>query len=73
MASQLNRVLCAAIAEFQANPDIYAASYRKYLGVRPPVPFDPCKGGEWPGTIDPGSSLEAVLKRGRLRIGHVAA
>ena len=75
MTSQLSRVLCAAIAEWQAHPGAYAALYEKYLGVSPPVPLAACKEGEWipPEDIAPGSSLDAVLRRGTLRIGHVDA
>ena len=73
MPSQLGLVLCAAIAEFQATPGAYESSYRRYLGVAPPVPFDPCTGGEWIRQIDPASSLQSVIERGTLRIGHVDA
>lgn len=71
--SQLNRVLRAAIGEWQLDPTAYSSIYRKYLGVDPPVPFDPCRDGEWiaPEDVDPASSLHAVLERGKLRIGHV--
>jgi hypothetical protein len=75
MPSQLSRVLRAGISEWQARPRAYAAIYREYLGVDPPVPFGKCEGGEWirPTQIKPRSSLRAVLKRGRLRIGYVDA
>jgi hypothetical protein len=75
MTSQLNRVLRAAVSDWQSSPAHYAAVYRTYLGVDPPVPFPPCEGGEWisHGEIRPASSLRSVLDRGRLRIGHVDA
>jgi len=75
MTSQLNRVLRAAISEWQATPARYAAIYRYYLGVYPPVPFGTCDGAEWihPTQIRPDSSLLAVIASGRLRIGYVDA
>jgi ABC-type amino acid transport substrate-binding protein len=75
MASQLNQVICAAIAEWQGVADAYGDVYRYYLRVSPPVEFGSCSGGTWIDArrVIPGSSLDRVLKRGVLRIGHIDA
>jgi hypothetical protein len=75
MPSQLNQVLCAAIADWQRDPRLYTDVYRQYLGVPPPLPFAECTGGTWidRDKVIPGSSLDTVLKNGVLRIGHIDA
>ncbi len=71
-SSQLAQVISAAFTEFAADEAAYAALHARYVGyeARPPEG----DAGRWipRDEVAKGSALEAVLERGRLRLGFHA-
>lgn len=69
--SELSQVLTAAFREYASQPGRYADLYEKYLGVRRDAPDDGVPGRWIPAAeATPGSTLDRVLRSGRLRFGY---